>query len=338
MGRRTALVVLFDGTDALDVVSPLELLSAANVYAATRPGGDLGNAGDGAGAAGRRPEPPYRVLTASPGGAPVRSPSGLTLMPDIALEAAPVPHTVIVPGPYSGEGAIAIDPDVVRWLRGNAARCRRVVGLCTGPFVLAAAGLLAGKRVTTHWSMAARLAAAHPEVRVDADPIFIRDGRIATSAGGTSAMDLMLALIEEDLGHEAATTLARHLVVFLRRPGTQRQFSTHLRAQLADRQSLRDVQDWIATHPDTDLTIGALARRANLSTRQFTRAFTAETGTPPGRYVDQTRLETARRLLEDSKESVAAVARGSGYPSTEAMRRAFQRALGMSPLQYRRRF
>ncbi|MEU9162251.1 GlxA family transcriptional regulator [Streptomyces sp. NPDC048424] len=322
MRSRTALVVLFDGMDALDAVSPLELLSAANAYATETRGQRL----------------PYRILTASPGGRPVRSPSGLTLVPDAVLEKTVAPHTVLVPGPYSGAGVTPVNTDVVRWLRQHAARSRRVVGLCTGTFVLAAAGLLAGKRVTTHWSMAAQLAAAYPEVRVDSDPIFIRDGRIATSAGGTSAMDLMLALIEEDLGHDAATVLARHLVVFLRRPGTQRQFSTHLRAQLADRQSLRDVQDWIATHPGADLTVGTLARRANLSPRQFTRAFTAETGTSPGRYVDQTRLETARRLLEDSKQSVERVASGSGYPSPEAMRRAFQRTLGMSPQQYRQRF
>ncbi|MFD8889456.1 GlxA family transcriptional regulator [Streptomyces sp. NPDC059566] len=311
MRSRTAVVVLFDGMDALDAVSPLELLSAANAHAT--------------GARGQRP--PYRILTASPGGTPVRSPSGLTLVPDAVLEKTVASHTVLVPSPYSGAGMAPINADVVRWLRQNAARSRRVVGLCTGTFVLAAAGLLSGKRVTTHWSMAGQLAAAYPEVRVDSDPIFIRDGRIATSAGGTSAMDLMLALIEEDLGHDAATALARHLVVFLRRPGTQRQFSTHLRAQLADRQCLRDVQDWIATHPGADLTVGTLARRANLSPRQFTRAFTAETGTPPGRYVDRTRLETARRLLEDSKQSVGRVASDSGYPSPAGTSRRLRGAV-----------
>ncbi|MCM2424881.1 GlxA family transcriptional regulator [Streptomyces sp. RKAG337] len=322
MRTRTVLIVLFEGMDALDVVSPIEILSAANLFA------DRTRAGSVA----------YRVRTASLGGTPVHSPSGLTLVPDTDLHTATTPHTLIVPGPHSGDGTTTVDPEVVSWLRQNAKRSQRIVSICTGAFLLAEAGLLTGKRVTTHWSQADELAQAYPGTEVDADPIFIRDGRISTSAGGTSGMDLMLALIEEDLGRDAALTLARHLVVFLRRPGTQRQFSTHLQAQLSDRQSLRDVQDWIAVHPDADLSVETLAQRANLSPRQFARAFTAETGTSPGRYVDQTRLETARRLLEDTQDSVEHIARVSGYPSTEAMRRAFHRALSISPAQYRQRF
>ncbi len=322
MRIRTVLVVLFDGVDALDVVSPVEVLAAANVHVArTTPG-----------------KAAYSIQTASPGGTAVHSPSGLTLTPDTDLRTAIVPHTLLVPGPYGGWGDLALDPQVVNWLRQHAARCRRIVSLCTGAFLLAEAGLLAGRRVTTHWSQADRLARACPGAQVDPDPIFIRDGKVSTSAGGTSVMDLALALVEEDLGRDAALTLARHLVVFLRRPGNQRQFSTHLRAQLADRPSLRDVQDWIATHPDADLSVDALARRASLSARQFTRAFTAEIGTPPGRYVDQTRLETARRLLEETRDSIEHVARASGYPAPEAMRRAFQRTLGLSPAQYRQSY
>ena len=322
MRTRTVLVVLFDGVDALDVVSPVEVLTAANVHVA-RTTSD---------------KAPYSIRTASPGGTPVRSPSGLTLVPDTDLNTATAPHTLLVPGPYGGWGDLAPDPQVVNWLRQHAARCRRIVSMCTGAFLLAQAGLLTGRRVTTHWSQADRLARACPGAQVDPDPIFIRDGRVSTSAGGISVMDLALALVEEDLGREAALTLARYLIVFLRRPGNQRQFSTHLLAQLADRPSLREVQHWIATHPDADLTVDTLAQRANLSARQFTRAFTAEIGTPPGRYVDQTRLETARRLLEETRDSIEHVARASGYPTPEAMRRAFQRTLDLSPAQYRQRF
>lgn len=253
------------------------------------------------------------------------------------LSTAAAPHTLLVPGPYSGDSTVPLAAEVVRWLRQNAARSQRVVSLCSGTFLLAEAGLLVGRRVTAHWSQVGQLAEAYPEAQVDPDPIFIRDGRVSTSAGGTTVMDLMLALVEEDLGWDIAQTLARHLVVFLRRSGTRQQVSTHLRAQLADRQPLREVQDWIATHPDADLSVAALARRASLSPRQFTRAFTAETGTSPGRYVDHARLETARRLLHDTRDSVENIARVSGYPTTEAMRRTFQRTFGLSPTQYRRR-
>ncbi len=322
MSSRTVLIVLFDGVDALDVVGPVEVLTAANAYAAVRTPGRV---------------PPYRIRTASPGGTPVHSPSGLTLVPDTDLRTAAPPHTLVVPGPYSGHGTIRPDTEVVHWLRQHAARCRRIVSLCSGAFLLAEAGLLTGRRVATHWSQAARLAEVCPEARVDPDPIFVRDGKVSTSAGGTSALDLMLALGEADTGRDTALTLARHLVVFLRRPGTQRQFSTQLSAQLAERRPLRDVQDWIAAHPDADLSVETLAGRANLSPRQFTRAFTAETGTPPGRYVYRTRLETARRLLEDTRDSIEHIARASGYPTPEAMRRAFQRTVGCSPAQYRQR-
>jgi len=187
---RTVLVVLFDGVDALDVVSPVEVLTAANVHVA-RTTSD---------------KAPYSIRTASPGGTPVRSPSGLTLVPDTDLNTATAPHTLLVPGPYGGWGDLAPDPQVVNWLRQHAARCRRIVSMCTGAFLLAQAGLLTGRRVTTHWSQADRLARACPGAQVDPDPIFIRDGRVSTSAGGISVMDLALALVEEDLGREAALT------------------------------------------------------------------------------------------------------------------------------------
>ena len=173
---------------------------------------------------------------------------------------------------------------------------------------------------------------------MDPDPIFVRDGNVVTSAGVTAGIDLALALVEEDLGRDAALDIARHLVVFLRRPGIQAQFSAQLAAQLADREPLRDVQRWIADHPAADLSVEALASRASLSPRQFARAFAAEVGMPPGRYVDRVRLETARRRMEDTVDGVEQTARSCGYGTPEAMRRAFIRALGVSPGEYRRRF
>jgi transcriptional regulator GlxA family with amidase domain len=263
----------------------------------------------------------------------VRTSSGLRLLPDEDLADAAPADLLIVPG---GEGTKANDP-LVDWLRGAAPRAGRVASVCTGAFLLAAAGLLDGRRATTHWRFAPTLARRYPRVAVDTEPIFVRDGPVWTSAGVTAGIDLALAVVEEDHGRDVALDIARHLVMFVRRPGGQRQFSAQLSAQLADRDPLREVQRHIAEHPAGDLTVGALARLANLSPRQFSRAFTAEVGTPPGRYVDRVRLETARRRLEEGAY-VEDAARSCGYGTGEAMRRAFIRTLGVTPTDYKERF
>ncbi|MEU0602087.1 GlxA family transcriptional regulator [Streptomyces sp. NPDC006393] len=313
MAQRTLLVVLFDGVQSLDVTGPVEVFSGAERHS---PG-------------------TYRVRTASLDGGPVRTSSGLTVVPDGSLDQAPDPHTLLVPG---GEGTRRPDPRLVEWLRAAGPRARRLVSVCTGAILLARAGLLDGRRVTTHWAYCETLARQHPAVEVDPDPIFVRDGDVATSAGVTAGIDLALALVEEDLGRDAALTVARHLVVFLRRPGNQAQFSAQLAAQTARRAPLRDVQHWITEHPAGDLSVESLAARAALSPRHFARAFQAETGMTPGRYVDRVRLEHARRLLEDTAGGIEEISRASGYGTPEAMRRAFLRALGTSPAEYRRRF
>ena len=265
----------------------------------------------------------------------MRTSSGLTLLPDVDLMAVPSPDTVIVPG---GKGTRSSDPMVVDWLRRHAAKIRRVASVCSGAFLLAEAGLLTGRRATTHWSVCDSLARRYPDVQVDRQPIFVRDGPIATSAGVTAGIDLALALVEEDVGREIALAIARHLVMFLRRPGNQAQFSAQLSAQVAARPGLREVQRWIADNPHTDLSVPLLARLANLSPRQFARAFTSEVGQTPGRYVDAVRLEAARRLLHDSDDGLERVAARCGYGTVEAMRRAFVRALGVAPGEYRSRF
>ncbi|MBD0419200.1 GlxA family transcriptional regulator [Streptomyces sp. TRM S81-3] len=313
MAQRTVLVVLFDDVQSLDVTGPVEVFAGAEKHT---PG-------------------MYRIRTASLDGRPVRTSSGLALVPDLALAAAPEPHTLLVPG---GQGTRRPDPRLTDWLRRHGPRARRLVSVCTGAALLAAAGLLDGRRATTHWAYCDKLARDHPAVDVDPDPIYVRDGHIATSAGVTSGIDLALALVEEDLGRDVALTVARHLVVFLRRPGNQSQFSAQLAAQTARREPLREVQQWITEHPGADLSVGSLAARARLSPRHFARAFQAETGTTPGRYVDRVRLEHARRLLEDTADGVEEISRASGYGTPEAMRRAFLRALGTSPAEYRRRF
>jgi transcriptional regulator GlxA family with amidase domain len=317
---RTVLIVLFDGVQSLDVTGPLEVFNTANRWCA-----------------GRGPAAPgYAITTASLGGAAVRTTSGLGLLPDVDLaEVRNAPDLLLVPG---GEGARRRDPDLVGWLREHARAAARLASVCTGAFLLAEAGLLTGRTVTTHWARCDDLAAQYPDVTVDPDPIFIKDGNLATSAGVTAGIDLALALVEDDLGRDAALAVARQLVVFLRRPGSQSQFSAQLSAQVAERQPLREVQQWIAEHPAADLSVETLAERASLSPRQFARAFAAETGLPPGRYVDLARLEAARRHLEDTAAGVEQAARACGYGTPEAMRRAFVRALGVSPAEYRRRF
>ncbi|MFF8828442.1 GlxA family transcriptional regulator [Streptomyces sp. NPDC015131] len=313
MTQRPVLVVLFDGVQSLDVTGPVEVFAGACHIAADA----------------------YPIRTASLDGGPVRTQSGLSLAADTSLAGAGPAHTLLVPG---GEGSLDPDPRLVDWLRVHAPRAERLVSVCTGALLLARAGLLDGRRATTHWAFCETLAAGHPEVEVDPDPIFVRDGRIATSAGVTAGIDLALALVEEDLGRDAALVVARHLVVFLRRPGNQSQFSAQLSAQTARRAPLREVQRFITEHPDADLSVDALAARARLSPRHFARAFRAETGTTPGRYVDRVRLEHARRLLEDAGGGVQEVARAAGYGTPEAMRRAFVKALGTPPAEYRRRF
>ncbi|MFF8605863.1 GlxA family transcriptional regulator [Streptomyces sp. NPDC015346] len=328
MTQRPVLVVLFDGVQSLDVTGPVEVFAGADRFAGRCAGRLDGPDGDSGGTA-------YRIRTASLDGGPVRTHSGLCLLPDSTLAAADRPHTLLVPG---GEGTRNPDPRLIDWLRANAPHAERLVSVCTGALLLAEAGLLDGHRATTHWAACDHLARCHPEVEVDPDPIFVRDGRLSTSAGVTAGIDLALALVEEDLGRDAALTVARHLVVFLRRPGNQAQFSVQLAAQTARREPLRELQHWITEHPDADLSVEALAARARLSPRHFARAFQAETGTTPGRYVDRVRLEHARRLLEESTHGVEEVSRAAGYGTPEAMRRAFVKALGTAPADYRRRF
>jgi transcriptional regulator GlxA family with amidase domain len=319
MTVRGVLIVLFDGVQSLDVTGPLEVFTGAASFQA-------GRGADG-----------YAITTASLGGMPVTSTSGLGLIPatDLRERAADRIDTLVVPG---GRGTARPDPELIEWLRAHGPAARRITSVCTGAFLLAAAGLLDGRNATTHWAYTSALASQYPAVTVHTDPIFVRDGQIATSAGVTAGIDLALALVEDDIGHEAALTVARSLVVYLRRPGGQAQFSAHLRAQSAQRAPLREVQQWISEHPAADLSVPNLAARAGLSPRQFARAFAAETGMSPGRFVSTVRLETARRMLEDSGRAVSQVARACGYGTPEAMRRAFVQSLGVPPAGYRHRF
>ncbi|MFD9637041.1 GlxA family transcriptional regulator [Streptomyces violascens] len=315
MTQRSVLVVLFDDVQSLDVTGPAEVFAGVGRVV-----------GDPAA---------YRLRFASLDGAPVTAHSGLRLMADSALADAAPADILLVPG---GDGTRSADPRLINWLRAHGPRAPRLVSVCSGSMLLAEAGLLDGRRATTHWAYCAEMARRYPAVRVEPDPIFVRDGNIATSAGVTAGIDLALALVEEDHGRAAALGLARNMVVFLRRPGNQAQFSAQLAAQTAQREPLRELQQWITEHPDGDLSVEALAQRASLSPRHFARAFHAETGTTPGRYVERVRLEHARRLLEETPSGVREVSRAAGYGTPEAMRRAFVKKLGTAPAEYRRRF
>jgi transcriptional regulator GlxA family with amidase domain len=237
------------------------------------------------------------------------------------------------------------EPDVARcdrkltvWLARAARRARRVAGLCTGSFLLAEAGLLDGRRATTHWAFCDELAGRYPSARVEPDPIYVRDGSVYTSAGSTAGLDLVLALVEEDLGRRLALDVARWMVVFLKRPGGQTQFSAQLSAQLADREPLRELQSWVISHPHSDLSVESLAKRAHMSPRNFHRVFLREVGMTPGRFVERARVEAARRLLEETSRGVSDVAARAGFGSAETLRVAFHRNLGVNPGSYRARF
>ena len=315
---RDVVVVAFEGFQSLDVTGPLEVFAAA-----TEALGD--------------PAAGYRAQVLTTDGAPVRSSSGLVIVPHGVLGDARVIDTLVVAGGHGTRPALA-QAELIAWLREAAPRCRRVTSVCSGAFLLAEAGLLDGRRATTHWSVCDLLARRYPGVNVDSDPIYVRDGDVWTSAGVTAGMDLALALVEEDHGRELALDVARRLVLFLRRPAGQSQFSAHLAAQTADREPLRELQGWIAEHPGDDLSVEAMARRVAMSPRHFARAFRAEVGTTPARYVERVRLEAARRRLEESDDAVERVAGECGFGTAETMRRVFLRALGVPPAEYRRRF
>jgi transcriptional regulator GlxA family with amidase domain len=314
---RRIVILAFEGAQTLDVTGPYEVFSIANRVAG-------GNA--------------YAVEIVAPTRDALRTGSGLTIVPDRATSAVRGPiDTLVVAG---GEGVLRAieDERLVRWVKRAVARSRRVTSVCTGAFMLARAGLLDGRRAATHWASADELARRHPEVEVDSEAIFVRDGDVWTSAGVTAGMDLALALVEDDLGRRVALETGRWLVVFVQRPGGQSQFSPHLRAQVAERRPLRDLQEWMTANLDEDLSVPALAARACMSERNFARAFTREVGMTPGAYVEALRVDHARLRLESTGQQLAAVARDCGFGTVETMRRAFHRRLGVGPAAYRDRF
>ena len=321
-GPLRVVLVALPSSEALDVVGTLDILFLANNALSV----------GGGRAAGYAPE----VVSAKPGA--VSSWSGLQLVAHRAYHTVRGPIDTLIVSGVDDPNVVTRDRRLVDWVRRTAPRTRRIAALCTGAFLLAEAGLLDGHRVTTHWTFCAELARRYPRVRVDPAPIFVRDRNIYTSAGSTASMDLVLALVEEDVGRRVALAVATGLVLFLKRPGSQAQFSAQLSTQLAERQPLRDLQAWIVDHPAEDLSIPALARRVAMSGRNFFRVFTHEIGTTPARFVQRVRVEVAHGMLEDTRRNFDEIATRCGFGTPEIMRGAFQRVLGMSPQTCRARF
>jgi transcriptional regulator GlxA family with amidase domain len=316
---RKVVLIAFDGVQLLDIVGPSDVLDAATRL--------LGGKGG------------YRMVVASPDGQPVRGSAALRLDADIAIGHVPRRgvDTVIVGGGLQIDDVLG-DPRLAPALRRIAGGARRTCSVCAGAFLLAEAGLLDGKAATTHWAFCEELARRHPSVRVEPDRIFVRDGRIASSAGMTAGMDLALALVEEDHGPEMARAVARWTVMFLQRPGGQSQFSERLALPASVAPPIREILDGIVADPAGDHRLPRLAQRAALSERHLRRLFSEQTGTTPARFTERVRVEAARELLEDTAIPVDATAARCGFGSPETMRRAFLRVLGVGPAEYRARF
>jgi transcriptional regulator GlxA family with amidase domain len=317
---RSVAVVAVDRFQLLDLAGPVDVLRSATLLGA---------------------EPGYRAEVVTPDGRPVASETGIRVEADTSLAAfargrAPFDTLLVVGG--IGTREAARDQQLLADLRRAAGRAERVAAVCTGSLVLAAAGLLDGYRATTHWASCDDLAADHPDIEVEPDRIHVHDRDRWTSAGVTAGIDLALALVEHDHGPELAHAIAGWLVVFVRRPGGQSQFSAQLRAQPARSPGVAEVQRWLPDHVVEDCTVEALALRAAMSPRTFARTFRRETGTTPGAFVEQLRVETARRLLETTDLTVEAVARRVGLSHAETLHRAFRRRVGTTPAAYRQHF
>ena len=322
MSERRVVVLLYPGFQPLDVVGPHEVLAGANQA--------LDHLG--------RHDPRYRIDLVAAVDGPVAGESGLAVHATGPLIAPAGPiDTLLVPGGNSAPAATH-DVTLVDWIAATAAVSRRVATVCSGTFLAAAAGLCDGRRVTTHWARAGQLAAFRPAAIVEPDSIYVRDGDLWSSAGVTAGIDLALALVEDDLGVEVAQLVARHLVVYLRRPGGQTQFSAPVWSEPPAPGPIQVAKDRIHAEPGADLSVAALAAHVGLSPRHFARLFRDQVGESPARYVERVRVEAARQVLETERSGLEDVALRCGFGTTETLRRSFHRRLGVAPDAYRRRF
>ena len=305
------------GAQALDVTGPADVFAEAAAQLA---------------------EPSYRIELIGATASPVTSSAGIMLLPQRTIEDPDEPiDTLLVAGAPAFADAM-LNRDLVAWLARRAPTARRFGSVCTGTFLLAAAGLLDNRAVTTHWQHAAELARICPAAHLEPDRIFLRDGPLCTSAGVTAGIDLALALVEEDYGRGLALNVARRLVMFLKRPGGQSQFSAHLAAQIATKSPIQEIQAWVLENLATPLSVDVLAQRAAMSVRNFSRVFRDEAGVTPADFVEAARVDAARRMLEDTVIPLQRVAPRCGFTNVDGLRRAFMRRLGVGPHDYRARF
>ncbi|MGR9074188.1 MAG: GlxA family transcriptional regulator [Gammaproteobacteria bacterium] len=318
---RTVGIIVYPGVEIIDVVGPMEVFTFANLELEKE---------------GLTSKPVYQVKVLGKDDDPVATLSGLKILPThIYGETMDRLDTLIIPG-----GAVSSikDTELIEWIHKHSKKVRRLASVCTGAFVLAKGGLLDGRRATTHWFYTDKFKHEYPAVRLEPDKIFVCDESIWSSGGITAGIDLALAMVEEDWGHKLALHIARHLVVFLKRPGGQSQFSTYLMAEAANRRDFRELQAWIMENPDADLRVEALAERVAMSPRNFARTFLLETGITPAKYVERVRTDMVRHFLENTEIQVAEAARRAGFKDAETMRRTFIRHIGISPSDYRSRF
>lgn len=307
----------FDQMTALDLTGPVEVFATAGKLAGK--------------------EPAYALTVLGSGGRPFTSESGLSFRPHGALEDALHADTIIVPG-GAGLRAPEIAAPVIRFLKSRFGCTRRMVSICTGIYAFGEAGLLDGRRATTHWQFVADVQKRYPKATLVPDAIYLRDGSFYSSAGVTAGIDLALHLVEEDLGERIALAVARELVVYVKRPGGQLQFSEPLQFQVRAVDRFADLARWMIGNLQEDLSVNALADRAGMSARHFSRVFTATFGLPPAEYVERLRLDEARRRLPSPHQTVDSVAASVGYASADTFRRAFERRFGIAPSLYRERF
>ncbi len=319
---RRISILTFPRVHLMNLAGPLDVFARAS-QALTRDG--------------KRKSAAYEIELLTTDDLPVTTASGLGLVGGRQWTQAvePIDTLLLVAGTSGVDSPIA--PELLAWLRASADSVRRIGSVCSGAFALAAAGILDGRRATTHWKLADKLAQRYPQVSVDADKIFVQDGNVWTSAGVSTGADLALAMVEEDHGHGLALEIARHMVLFLRRPGGQSQFSSQLAAQAADLQPIRELIAWISEHLDTDLSVPVLARRAGMSARNFSRVFSQQVGTTPARFVARIRLQAAKARLEATTDNVETIASRAGFGDGETLRRQLRLEAGATPRLYRAR-
>lgn len=322
--KSTQKVVMLAFPDAqiLDITGPMEIFSRTARWLKDH---------------GRVSELCYDLSIVAKDKGPIRTSSGMQILADYSLDDRVEADTILISGGIGFRQAIS-DESTLEWLKENLSKVKRVGSVCTGSFVLAELGLLEGKRATTHWAYCEEMHKNFPNVEVDSDAIYVKQGNIYTSAGVTSGMDMALAMVEEDWGQAVALAIAQEMVLYLKRPGGQSQFSPLLRTQQSETERLQQLILWATENPAEDLSVQALAERASMSPRNFARRFLKETQLTPAKYVEQIRVECARRKLENTQEKLERIARDSGFKTAEIMRRSFMRTLGITPNQYRERF